>query len=200
MGQTAAERNRRTARGESVADATPTVEALQQSIQDFRCAWCGRDSNRDGTPLKSLSAHWAKSHGISVQWVRDYLCLPKTASFVTQEVSAACAERSKARYDPDKLRCKGGARELSRFGIEAQRRKLAGISPESREAGAQKAREAKRSTETHPHMLRLPMSVHTHSRAIERGWWAKNLRPCVRHREAQTSRSGARLWRDRPPS
>ena len=103
---------------------TPTREEVKDSIASMACCFC-----RTTKTFRSLSGHWAKAHGIDVQWVRDYIGVAKDTSFISDETKAIFRERGLRLYDPAKLRQRGGkgSRKLSLFGIAVQRAKLAAI-------------------------------------------------------------------------
>lgn len=129
IGQTAAERDRRALRAESVTrEGAPQADELRRYIDAGRCWWCDRDKNREGRPWQSLSLHWQRTHGISTQAVCDILGVPKHTSFVSESLRDNQAQRAKRNYNPDKLRCgKGGKKALSAFGIAANRAKFTAV-------------------------------------------------------------------------
>lgn len=117
---TAKERNRRQERAahDIKFDENPPKDILMNFIEAGRCYWCD-----DGRTFKSLSQHLTRAHGIDLQWLRDYLLLPKKYSFICDETKHLYAERGKMLYDPDKLKPKGEPRKLSLYGRKAQQHK-----------------------------------------------------------------------------
>lgn len=117
---TAKERNRRQERAahDIKFDENPPKDILMNFIEAGRCYWCD-----DGRTFKSLSQHLTRAHGIDLQWLRDYLLLPKKYSFICDETKHLYAERGKMLYDPDKLKPKGEPRKLSLYGRKAQQQK-----------------------------------------------------------------------------
>lgn len=121
ISSTYAERNRRVERLASAVDVslTPPLEELRATIVDGQCWWCKRDG------FRALSGHWVRAHGINMQWIRDYLCVPKGHSFVSDETRRLFSENGKRNYGAHLRPASGAKRQLSRFGIESQRRKSA---------------------------------------------------------------------------
>lgn len=110
-------RKEKASRNVSLNDNPPKDEFLRY-MEAGQCWWC-----KDGRIFKSLSVHWRKAHGINPQWVRDYLLLPKKHSFISEGTKRLYSERGKRNYDPDKLKYVGGTKELSKFGILAQKKR-----------------------------------------------------------------------------
>ena len=119
---TAKERNRRVekvAREVNISD--PPKEEFMKYVEVGQCWWCD-----DGRTFESLSQHWVKAHGIDLQWLKDYLVLPKKYAFISDGLRAGFSERQKLLYDPTKINYMEGVRKkrkLSRFGCIAQQKK-----------------------------------------------------------------------------
>lgn len=120
LSTTAKERDRRKEKAARNVkfDDNPPKDILKNYIDAGRCYWCD-----DGRTFKSLSQHWRQAHGIAHQWVRDYLLLPKSYSFICEETKALYSENGKRNYDQTRLKAKGGPHKMSEYGKLIQRKK-----------------------------------------------------------------------------
>ncbi len=155
---TASERNRRVekaARDVKLTDDPPKDELLRY-LEAGKCWWCD-----DGRVFKSPVQH-LRVHDISVQWVRDYLVLPKTHSFNCEETKQLKSSIAKKNYNPEKLVSPTGAKvkhkstawmesqrkklkkHKEEIGKDAVRRQLKEASRRSKEIQTQKAKEKRR--------------------------------------------------------
>ena len=123
VGQTARERVRRIIIAEChTREGTPTPSELMEYVHIGKCWWCGREATRDGKPFRSLSAHFQRGHGLNLQEIRDILMVPKSFTFISEELSEEQSIRSKKNYDPSKLINKAGRRyRLSAYGAAMNR-------------------------------------------------------------------------------
>ena len=123
IGQSALIRNWRTLH--LAADGSlrePSADELREAIRCGRCWWCGRDTDREGKPFRSLSGHWLRAHEIPTQHIRDILGVPKNTSFISEQTKALFIARAKQHWKG--IRNKGRPRVLSAYGKKVNRQKL----------------------------------------------------------------------------
>lgn len=145
IGSTASERNRRILKASCESKiAEPPPDELMRWIDAGRCWWCGDDKE-----YRSLSQHFIQKHGIDLQWVRDYLHVPKRHPFISEDLHQSISERSRRLYDPQKFRgVKNTSRKLSAFGVESNRIKALRFRERLGESGMQEHLATMRATGT----------------------------------------------------
>jgi hypothetical protein len=105
----------------------PTSQELWRSIKTQQCCFCA-----DTRTFSAISQHWTRGHGIDLQDIRDQLGVPKNYGFASIDLAHSMAVRGRERYNPAKLKPKGGPRFLSEYGRKTQREKFTSIDPEFR--------------------------------------------------------------------
>src|SRR5437773_9355103 len=121
------ERLRRNGMDQATGLPLPTEadrDEFMANLREMRCWWCGRDRNKDGRRWRALSQHWQKAHLIDLREIREYLKVPKSTGFVSDDLHERFSQRSRAAYDPSKLRHHGGRTyTISRYARDAMRQR-----------------------------------------------------------------------------
>lgn len=116
----------------------PSVEEIWKSIKTQQCCYCV-----DERTFKAISSHWTRGHGIDLQDIRDKLEVPKNYSFISEGTKEKHVARGRKYYSARNLTPRlGQKRELSKFGIESQRKRVMALTPEDRKEHARLAQAA----------------------------------------------------------